>query len=170
MPVRAEIRGSQRLYDKWKRMSEVAQGRTLERALTAGALLIQNSAKRRAPWRSGNLRRSIHIGGHEDMADDYADIEQTVGEVSRPNVGRHSAEVFVGTNVEYARIQEYGGTITPTSSARLHFRLDDGTEVFAKRVTIPAQPYLRPAVDEDGRAAQREAVDALAELMRKAMD
>lgn len=170
MPVRAEIRGAERLERKFRQMRAAAQGEMIERALVAGALLIQNGAKRRAKWKSGNLRRSIHIGGHEDRADDYADIKQTVGEVSSPNIGRHSAEIFVGTNVEYAKIQEYGGTITPKSSARLHFFLDDGTEVFARSVTIPAQPYLRPAVDEEGRAAQREAVEAMADLMRAAME
>lgn len=155
MPVRAQIRGSQRLYDKWKRMAVVAQGRTLERALTAGAVLIQNGAKRRATYRTGNLRRSIHIGGHEDLAPDNAGVVNTAGQVSQPVVREHHAEVFVGTNVEYARRIEYGF---------------QGADSLGRNYSQAAQPYLRPAVDEEGRAAQREAVDALAELMRKAMD
>jgi hypothetical protein len=60
-----------------------------------------------------------------------------------------------GTNVEYARRIEYGF---------------QGADSLGRNYSQAAQPYLRPAVDEDGRTAQREAVEALAELMRKAMD
>lgn len=155
MPVRAEIRGSARLEAKFRRMREAARGKMIERALTAGALLIQNGAKRRAPARTGNLRRSIHIGGHEDLAPDNAGVVNVVGQVSQPVVREHGAEVFVGTNVEYARRIEYGF---------------QGADSLGRNYSQAAQPYLRPAVDEEGRAAQREAVEALAELMRKAME
>lgn len=155
MPVRAEIRGSERLERKFRQMREAAQGKMIERALVAGALLIQNGAKRRAVFRTGNLRRSIHIGGHEDMAPDSAGVINTVGQVSAPVVRQHAAEVFVGTNVEYARRTEFGF---------------QGADSLGRVYDQAAQPYLRPAVDEEGRAAQREAVEALAELMRAAME
>lgn len=155
MPVRAEIRGAERLERKFRQMREAAQGQMIERALTAGALLIQNGAKRRAAYRTGNLRRSIHIGGHEDLAPDNAGVINTAGQVSQPVVRSESAEVFVGTNVEYARRIEYGF---------------QGADSLGRTFDQAAQPYLRPAVDEEGRAAQREAVEALAELMRAAME
>jgi len=53
-------------------------------ALKAGALLIQNSAKEKAPYLTGTLRRSIHI---------------------EPEGKR---TVIVGTNVEYGKYQEFG--------------------------------------------------------------
>ena len=65
MPI--TVTGSDRLKRKFGDMAKVAQGRTLERALVAGALLMQNEAKRLAPKLTGNLSRSIHIGGHEDL-------------------------------------------------------------------------------------------------------
>lgn len=50
-------------------------------------------------------------------------------------------------DVRYALIHELGGVITPLVAKVLAFRLADGTEVFARSVTIPARPYLRPAAD-----------------------
>lgn len=155
MPVRAEVRGAERLERKFRQMRAAAQGEMIERALVAGALLIQNSAKRRAVFRTGNLRRSIHIGGHEDLAPDNAGIVNTAGQVSQPVVRAEAAEVFVGTNVEYARRIEYGF---------------QGADSLGRTFDQAAQPYLRPAVDEEGRAAQREAVEAMADLMRAAME
>ena len=53
----------------------------------------------------------------------------------------------VGTNVIYAAIQEFGGTITPKNGPFLVFMID-GELVFARQVTIPARPYMRPGFDE----------------------
>ena len=66
------------------------------------------------------------------------------------------AEAEVGTNLEYARIQELGGTVRPVHARLLHWVGDDGDDVFARSVTIPARPYLRPAFDEDGDRAVAE--------------
>jgi phage gpG-like protein len=73
--------------------------------------------------------------------------------------------VAVGTNVVYAPIHEFGGTIPariirPKNSSVLAWRGPDGMR-FARFVrfpgaTIPARPYLRPAL-----AAMRERVVAL---------
>ena len=50
-------------------------------------------------------------------------------------------QVEVGTNLVYARVHQLGATITPKKAGRLVFRLG-GRLVKAKRVTIPARPYL----------------------------
>jgi len=47
--------------DQLKALGEVLGGQVGMTALTAGALIVSNDAKRRAPYRTGNLRRSIHI-------------------------------------------------------------------------------------------------------------
>lgn len=57
------------------------------------------------------------------------------------------ATAEIGTNLVYAAIQEFGGTIHPKNAPFLVFQLDDGTWIHATEVTIPAQPYLRPAFD-----------------------
>lgn len=55
-------------------------------------------------------------------------------------------EVIVGVfDVIYAAIHEFGGVITPKRAKWLVFDVD-GETVFTKKVTIPARPYMRPAV------------------------
>ena len=46
-----------------------------------------------------------------------------------------------GSNRVYARIHQLGGIITPRAGRVLRFMLGDRA-VFARRVTIPARPYL----------------------------
>ncbi len=50
--------------------------------------------------------------------------------------------------VIYGRIHEYGGVIKPKTAKVLSW-VDrrTGERVFANRVTIPARPYMRPAID-----------------------
>jgi hypothetical protein len=53
----------------------------------------------------------------------------------------------VQVSVIYARIQEIGGEIVPVRAAALRFEspAGSGNFVFAKRVHLPARPYMRPA-------------------------
>jgi len=48
----------------------------------------------------------------------------------------------------YARIQEFGGTIVPKRAHFLSWIDDDGVMRFARSVTIPPRPFIRPAYDE----------------------
>lgn len=50
--------------------------------------------------------------------------------------------VMVGSNLPYARIHQYGGTIRPKKAKALRFRGPGGEMIMAKQVTIPARPYL----------------------------
>lgn len=104
----------------------------LELAVGAGGHVIRDAASRRAPKKTGTLARSI-----------------TVHTTSTPR----SAEAEIGTNLEYARIQELGGTVRPVHARLLHWVDDSGDDIFARSVTIPARPYLRPAFDENQAAA-----------------
>lgn len=60
------------------------------------------------------------------------------------------AECTVGSaGVIYAAIHEFGGTILPKRAKMLSWiSKRTGERIFAKSVTIPARPYIRPAVDE----------------------
>jgi phage gpG-like protein len=53
----------------------------------------------------------------------------------------------IGTNKEYAAIQEFGGIIRPKNAPYLVFEID-GVIIQTTRVKIPAQPYMRPGFDE----------------------
>lgn len=121
------VRNLDRLDRKLAALSRLARGDVLEQALHAGAQEILNSAKDKAPYKTGTLRRSLH---------------SETAEKSGTRV-----RVLVGTDLEYAAMQEFGGTIVPKSARRLVFEVD-GKLVFARRVTISAHPYLRPAFDD----------------------
>lgn len=51
-------------------------------------------------------------------------------------------KVMVGSNVAYARIHQFGGTIKPKNGKALKFNGKDGNPVFVKQVNIPARPYI----------------------------
>lgn len=65
------------------------------------------------------------------------------------NADNHGVEW--GSDAEYARIHQMGGTIVPKAAGALHFKLpgDLGWR-FASSVTIPARPYL--GIDDDDTA------------------
>ena len=61
---------------------------------------------------------------------------------------KDSVTVAVGTNVIYAAIHEFGGTIKAKNAKALQFEID-GEFVTVKSVYIPPRPYMRPAVDNN---------------------
>lgn len=163
---RATVRGTQAVQKQIDRLIEVGQGDKLEAAVVTGALVLQNGGKRRAPRRTSTLRRSIHIGGHQDLNPDRGAVTARGGNaVPEPERTSRGVTVYVGTNLEYAAIQEFGGTIKPRRAKALVFRIGSDL-VFAQRVRIPAQPYMRPTADEDGPEALRDMAEQLAEFVR----
>jgi len=99
MPKRVKRKGTQNLAGKLE--NGVIRGLVL-----AGDVVFQR-AQRKAPVDTGRLKRSIHRG-------DPIGISPTLYTIK------------VGTNVEYAKAQEFGSDIHG----------------------VRAQPYLRPALDE----------------------
>ena len=76
-----------------------------------------------------------------------------------------SLEVRIGPqNVVYAAIHEFGGTIVPRSARFLVFPFE-GRLVFARRVTIPARPYLGPAIVASQNAVIAEVGDAFIPIL-----
>nr|HPL29752.1 HK97 gp10 family phage protein [Anaerolineae bacterium] len=109
--IRVRVTADPKLARAMRKLQDPALvEKMLENALVAGALQIVNAAKIRAPYKTGNLRRSIHVGGHIDASPqtqmDMADTTGTdIGGAGR--YGRHQVRVRVGTNVEYAAPLEY---------------------------------------------------------------
>lgn len=176
------IDGLDELLRDFGRLAEAVRGEALKAAGMAMALPVETSAKGKAPKRTRNLGRSIHWEVLE--ADDTHVL------------------VGVGTDVEYAAVQEFGGTIVPkerqflavplTEAARalenardfagLKVRMARGGQggalvdesgvaqyALVKSVTIPAQPYLRPALDENRDEVKREAAEVLRQKIREAV-
>jgi phage gpG-like protein len=120
----------------------------LDRGLILSAQLVAQRATGKAPIATGRLKRSITAGRP----------------FSKPGGMR---AIDVGTNVIYAAIQEFGGkipahTIAPRVKQALAFKWPNapaganpgkgGLFVFKSvnhpGAIIPAQPYLRPALEE----------------------
>lgn len=95
---------------------------------TMGACVLQS--KRSHTWQN----RSTILEGAIGIAD-YAEPTAT-----------GVRGVWGVQDVRYALIHELGGVITPVVAKLLAFEIN-GKLVFAKSVTIPAQPYLRPSAD-----------------------
>lgn len=64
-----------------------------------------------------------------------------------------AAEVRVGTNVIYAAIHQFGGTIKPKTASHLWFRIGDRL-VKADSVTLPARPFLGISSDDETMIAE----------------
>lgn len=143
--IRVRVTADPKLARSMKKLQDPALvEKMLENALVAGALQIVNAAKDKAPYKTGNLRRSIHVGGHinatPQMEMDMADTTGTdIGGSGR--YGKHQVRVRVGTNVEYAAPLEYRNA--------------------------GARAYMRPAADEAKAEAIRDMRDALADQLAK---
>lgn len=132
----------------------------MQLAVIAGGQVVANDAKRRAPKLTRTLSRSIHVEAGESSL--------------------QGATALVGTDVVYAAIHEYGGTIqhpggTPyiVTSSGAKFLRKDGRYPAGVRFTKPhpihisAQPYLRPALDENrGQVSQAIGISLQAYLRR----
>jgi len=83
-----KVTGTKQAKEAFRKLEEGTQGRNMVTALRAGALTVSNDAKRRAPFLTGTLRRSIHTLLQE--------------------ITKDTATIAIGTNLEYARRIEMG--------------------------------------------------------------
>lgn len=140
------VEGFPEFQQKLQQISAAARGPMAEDAVTEGAAVIQfhaqlNAANVFSRNQRGQLRNSI-----------IPDIKRT----------ENGAEAVIGPRVVYGRIQELGGTIRPIRAKALHFRIDN-RDIFVKQVTLPARPYLGPAVNDhmdEIRAVMQESIAA----------
>lgn len=134
------------LKTKIKRLKASVRGPIMTKAVRAGGLAligwIKVNINNRGLIDTGNLINSV--------------LEDQFGQSGL------SAWVTVGPHVVYAAIHEFGGVIRPTNGPYLVFQTDDGNWVATRSVTIPARPYVRPAIDEHG----GEIVETIAFILR----
>ena len=134
-------------------------------ALVSGALLIANKAKELAPKKTSTLARSIHVGGNTSKTPDFETGNPQYGDLGEPG----KLKAIVGTNLEYAKWQEYGtGPIRPKHARALHWVTRAGVDVFvASTRGVPAHPFLTPAMNTERGAVLKEVGEAFAELVAK---
>jgi phage gpG-like protein len=129
-----------------KRLGKEVRGKVLGRAAIAGGYVIEAAAKINVGNtfnpNSGNLAGSINT-----------ELVKTTDQ---------NAEVAVGPSVIYGRIHELGGTVKPVLAKMLRWKDKDGNWYSAMSVTLPARPYLRPAVDNN----EEKIMKAVAENLR----
>ncbi len=173
--------GTDELMRKFKALDEAVQEEALAFAVLEGAKVITDEA-----------RANIQKQGLIKTRTLSRSISEAIEERSATR-----AVVAIGTNLEYAAIHEYGGTIRPkngkylaipvgtykgsptthadlkvvkTRSGSLVMLDDNGTVQYVLKpsVTIPARPYLRPALDDKKEEARQRIGESLKRLIEKA--
>ena len=121
--------------------------RLIEKALITIGGLIEGDAALRAPRKTGRLAGSITYATKGEQSG------ITTPATNRDKIDKPSKkhEAWVGTNVEYAEAVEYG-----------HKRKTSrGGALASLGGRVPAQPYLRPAIDKNRKKAIKILRDAL---------
>lgn len=140
MKVQIELKGLDRMLSKFKNAPEIVR-QTKRSVLTRGALIALRKAKTTTPIDKGILRSSIDMRG---LRDD---------------------EVRVGTNLDYARYQEYGtgvyagrGMIRPRNARRLAWK-KNGQWIFACAVKgVKGRHFMKAGFEEvKGRMGELQA-------------
>ena len=147
----------------------VGRGPDLERALVAGCLPPLNAAKSACPYRTGNLRRSIHIGGHSAGS---GGLPEGASDIGGNVTGAYVASVLVGTNLEYAAAVEYGRgplRIVPKNGKALFWPGASHPVPYVDQKARAPQPYMRPAFDGAGPEIAAEMARAIALMLAAAL-
>lgn len=148
------------------KLSSMKTAPTLKAALTRAAVYV-----------AGQAKRMVYAGRPEHLAAGTGMLRNSIKHEM------HYPEAYIGSNVVYARIHELGGTIRPkkgqflsipvgdwTDSPRNHpelryaqsvngqpYLVTEGGEVMyilRRQVTLPARPYLSPAMENSSDAVE----------------
>lgn len=144
MSITVKIRGDKKLERAVNKLSSEARKKAIPAAVVAGALVVANDAKRKAPVLTGTLRRSLHIGGHGDKTPGHELGPPPTKPLPPPKWSADTLVAFVGTDLIYAAPVEFGTS---------------------KRT---AKPYLRPALDQNHQTVQAEMRAVLRQFIRSA--
>lgn len=122
-----EIIGADKIIEK---MKDIADPEKYKQALLKCCLLVERTAKQKAPKGTGELQRSIQSRVEEDNGD-------LIG--------------VVYTNLEYAPYVEFGTGLFAEEGGRLDvpWNYQDDEGVWHTTTGMKPQPYLRPALNEN---------------------
>jgi HK97 gp10 family phage protein len=123
------------LYNHIPKVKGTVTGEMLAKALMAGGQVIEANAK----INTTKVFSSKSTGGAGLGGSIFTDLVKST---------KTSALVHVGPSAVYGAIQEFGGVVRPLHAKMLSWLNEAGERIFAKMVSLPARPYLRPAVDE----------------------
>lgn len=168
--------GAEELRRKLASLVERLSDSETRQAFTAGARVIRDDARKRAP-RGKNIGYSI-LGSKRTFTREKSALRRSIiafsPRRSKEPVAFARVNVFRGQNMApHAHLVEFGTRArTPKSAKVLFFRNKAGTGwVSARRVAgAPAQPFFRPAVEASGQRALDAVADKTAALLQKFID
>ena len=131
--ARITVTGVEELRERLSKIEREVRGEAARKAVHAGGLIIEGAAK-------DNIHETFSDAQTNELAGSIQTFSKTNPEGTR-------ATATIAVQKEYARIQEFGGTIVPVNAKMLHWE-QDGEHIFAKSVTLPERPYFRPAIDD----------------------
>ena len=169
-----------------KLILEIAAGKdvltSLATAHTRVTAAIKQGVRKAGLAVEGTAKRIVYGKHPERLVKDKGGLGRSI--TTQPADGGYSA--IIGPNVIYAAIHEFGGVIKPKkaggflvfkpskfSNATRQVRGEDteyskreaGDLVFAKKVTIPARPYMHPALDQETERVQSIIANTLYEAI-----
>lgn len=171
-----EIIGADELRRKLAGLVERLNDSETRQAFTAGARIIRDEARRRAPV-GKNIGYSV-LGSKRTFTREKARLRRSIvafsPKRSKEAIAFARVNVFRGTQVApHAHLVEFGTKPrTPKESKFLFFRNAAGTGwVSAKRVAgSPARPFFAPAVASTGQRAVDAVADKTAALLQRFID
>jgi HK97 gp10 family phage protein len=142
MELKVSFEGLKELEQAFDLLPRRVGVKAASKAVREGAKIIQKAARANVPVDTGNLRRSISVkvlNKRRDALEVAAIIGPATGYVSKrgKNAGKKVGDGFYGFFVEY------------------------GTK------DTKAQPFMRPAYDENVQAAQQAIVDVIGEAIER---
>jgi len=147
-----EIHGAKELKKRFRVDIPAAMDETIYRGVVLSTLLVEGDAKKYLTGQSMDSaqEKAFQLTGNTYLAS--SSLRRITANFS--NTITHKilqlppsrVEGSVGTNAVQARIHEVGGVIKAKYSPFLIFKTDDGLWRRVKEVTMPARPYLLPAI------------------------
>jgi HK97 gp10 family phage protein len=146
-----EVLGLRELGQAMGRLSADMAGKVARQATAAGAGVVRKAARAAAPRDSGNLSASIVMKRlrQTNLTEEYI-VTPRRGKTKDVKIGKHAARngkagknSLAGKDAFYARFVEFG------------------------TVKMPAQPFMRPALENNVPAATQAMADRLRARLKK---
>lgn len=151
MDISVQVLGDEAVIMRMARIPPALGGQNLERMLVAGALLPLNTAKEIVHKKTGNLGRSLHIGGHVAESGGLGDSTGT--DLGGNASSLSYASILAGTNVDYAAAVEEGSSAHVIEAKDAGALFWPGAAHPVGKVQHPGTspyPYMRPAFNGCG--------------------
>ena len=158
--IDVEVKGLRERQRAMLELPEQIQGRVTQQALAAAAQPIVESARLRAPERTGRLAKAIYSRRSRKSTPNMQIRDITVR--SGKKQAQRDADAYYWKFIEFGR-----AAIEAKPGRLLKFTAADGSTVYTRSAkAIPARPFLRPAFE----VQKTTALKILQQRLRKGID